>query len=218
MLLLSFGLVILLLLSSCSSPNTGVGPTLGFDLSPDDTEKPDLKCPDEKTLYNLWLSHDEVLDVEDGGEKFHLEWTNIPPSFFQLWINPSGTISTENIVNNTDIGYHGTMIDPDNDDCPVATFDGVWELHAEIIGSCKNDIVYVHIEEEWINPVLQSDCGSSRLEPGFYSAPELDLVFDLSEEYPSDGFTIPEGGLYHASYNYHLYPVGFDLPPLVPDK
>jgi hypothetical protein len=216
------GILIILLISGCSTPpiQTTPTPTEGVSQGADLPEVLELSCPDEKTLYNLWLSHLAVLNIDAGeGETFYLKEENIPPSYFQLWIEPSGTISTDLIINITKIGYHGTATHPKDADCPVQTFDGIWEMRATISGKCENDIVRLRITEEWINPELHSDCGDAiGPGPGLYSAPELDLVFDLSEDYPADGITIPEGGPFHASYDYHLYPMGFDIPPLVPEQ
>lgn len=216
------GFLFIILSSGCSSssPQATPTPTEGVSQGADLPEVLELSCPDEKTLYNLWLSHLAVLNIDTGeGETFYLKEENIPPSYFQLWIEPSGTISTDLIINITKIGYHGTATHPGDDDCPVQTFDGIWEMRATISGKCENDIVRLRITEEWINPELHSDCGDAiGPGPGLYSAPELDLVFDLSEDYPADGITIPEGGPFHASYDYHLYPMGFDIPPLVPEQ
>ncbi len=220
--LLILGFLFIIICSGCSppSPQATPTPTEGVSQGIDPPEVLELSCPDEKTLYNLWISHEAVLDIDAGdGETFYLKEENIPPSFFQLWIEPSGTISTDLIINITEIGYHGTATHPGDDDCPVQTFDGIWEMRATISGKCENDIVRLRITEEWINPELHSDCGDAiGPGPGLYSAPELDLVFDLSEDYPADGITIPEGGPFHASYDYHLYPMGFDIPPLVPEQ
>lgn len=216
------GILIILLISGCSTPpiQTTPTPTEVVGQGSGTPEVLELSCPEEKTLYNLWLSHLAVLNIDAGeGETFYLKEENIPPSYFQLWIEPSGTISTDLIINITKIGYHGTATHPGDDDCPVQTFDGIWEMRATISGKCENDIVRLRITEEWINPELHSDCGDAiGPGPGLYSAPELDLVFDLSEDYPADGITIPEGGPFHASYDYHLYPMGFDIPPLVPEQ
>ncbi len=189
-------------------------PTLGFDLSFDETETPNLNCPNEKTLYNLWIIHEAVLDIDAGdGETFYLKFENKPPSFFQLWINPSGIISTDLIINLTEIEYHGIANHPKDADCPVQTFNGIWEMQAEISGVCQEGIVNLHIIEEWIDPVLHSSCGDPiGSVPGTVSAPELDLRFDLSSDIPADGITIPEGGPFHASYRYHLTRPDFDLP------
>ncbi|MGB2963046.1 MAG: hypothetical protein WBB69_03580 [Anaerolineales bacterium] len=197
-------------------------PTKAFGSDGGDEDPPQLTCSSEKTLFNLWFSHLSVLDIDAGdGETFYLKFENTPPSYFQLWIEPSGEISTEHTINETKIGYQGTFNHPDDDDCPVQTFDGIWEMKAAISGVCKNNIVNLHITEEWIDPELHSDCGDAiGPGPGLYSAPELDLVFDLSEDYPADGVTIPEGGPFHASYDYYLYPAEFEfeIPPLVPEQ
>jgi hypothetical protein len=79
----------------------------------------------------------------------------------------------------------------------------------------------MHIKEEWIDPVLVSDCtGPISPGEGLYSAPELDLVFNLKEEVPSDSLEIMGGGPFQASYIYYLWPAGYQIPlvPLVPEK
>ncbi len=207
---------ILLIISACSSPapQATATPTLGFDLGSDGTEIPDLACPDEKTLFTLWFSHLSVLDIDMGdGETFYLQFDNIPPSFFDLWINADGVVTNEGIFSETTIGYHGVANHPDDDDCPVQTFEGVWRMKAEISGVCVNDVVTLHIKEEFLDSDLHSSCGDA-IGPGegLYSGPELDLTFDLNSDFPADGITIPEGGPFHASYDYALYPAGYELP------
>jgi hypothetical protein len=94
-------------------------------------------------------------------------------------------------------------------------------MKATITGTCKNDVAKIHIIEEWVNPELHSSCGDAiGPGPGLYSAPELDLVFDLNDPYPADYVEIPEGGVFHATYAYHLWPAGYELPvvPLVPEE
>lgn len=223
--LITLVLSILLIISACSTQaNTGTaapGATAGQEDSDFDAQTPPRTCPTEKTLYNLWFSHLSVIDIDaGGGETFYLKFENIPPSYFQLWINPSGKISTELIINITKISYQGTAIYPDDNYCPVQTYDGIWEMKAEISGVCEKGIVRLHIVEEWINPALHSSCGDWASPPGLYSAPELNLTFDLSSDFPRDGITIPEGGMFHASYDYNLVPEGFELElvPLVPKQ
>jgi len=221
-LLLSF------LLSGCCplfplpKPKSTSTPTPVVAVGPGQTEVPEIACPDEKTLYSLWFSHLAVMDIDAGdGETFYLKFENIPPSYFDLWIEADGTISNEGILREAPIGYNGTANHPNDNDCPVQTFAGTWQMRATITGSCKNNVAKIRIKEEWIDPVLNSDCGGGEgSEPGLYSAPELDLVLDLSDPFPTDGIQIPEGGLFHASYAYVLYPAGYELPivPLVPEQ
>jgi hypothetical protein len=180
-------------------------------------------CPtDEQTLYSLWYSHLAVIDVDAGdGETVYLKHENPDPVYFDIWISPDGSISNEGIVREVEIPYHGTATHPNDDDCPVQTFDGSWILRATITGTCKNNTARIHITEEWVDPVLQSDCGEAvGPGPGLYSAPETDLVFKLNDEIPHDYIEIPAGGLFHAYYGYYLWPAGYDLPivPLVPEK
>ena len=202
---------ILLVISACSNPAPQVTstPTVAGEI-----EVPDLACPDEKTLFTLWISHLAVLDIDMGdGETFYLQFDNIPPSFFDLWINADGVVTNEGIFSETPIGYHGIANHPDDDDCPVQTFEGVWQMRATITGTCVNDVVRIHIIEEWVNAELHSDCGGGEGQgQGLYSGPELDLTFDLNSDFPADGITIPEGGPFHASYDYALYPAGYELP------
>jgi hypothetical protein len=223
--LITLGLIIIFIISACSAQAKQVtetpGAAAGQEDSDFDAQTPPRTCPTEKTLYNLWFSHLAVIDIDaGGGETIYLKFENIPPSYFQLWINPSGKISTESFINITKISYQGTATYPDDGICPVQVFDGIWEMKAEISGVCEKGIVRLHIVEEWINPALHSSCGDWASPPGLYSAPELNLTFDLSSDFPADGITIPEGGMFHASYNYHLVPEGYEiqLVPLVPKQ
>jgi len=212
-----------LFLTGCGSPEALSTPTptalVGVGVEPDQIQ---LSCPKEDTLFSLWFSHYAVLDIDAGdGETFYLEFENIPPSYFDLWILPDGTISNDGIFREAPVGYHGTANHPNDDDCPVQTFDGITQMRATITGTCANDRVQIHIVEEWIDPTLNSDCGSAiGAGPGLYSAPELDLVFDLNDQYPSDVVQIPEGGPFHATYAYNLWLAGYELPivPLVPER
>jgi hypothetical protein len=180
------------------------------------------ECPKEDSLFSLWYSHYAAIDIgEEGGETFNLKFENIPPSFFDLWIYADGTISNEGIIREAPIAYNGTANHPGSDDCPVQTFEGTWMMKATITGTCEKDIARIYIKEEWIDPVLVSDC-TGPLSPGegLFSAPELDLVFDLNDIYPADFVEGPSGGPFEASYGYHLWPAGYDLPivPLVPER
>jgi hypothetical protein len=209
-------------LFGCSSPAVKPTPTPTDLTGSGKPEQIQLSCPEEDTLFSLWFSHLAVLDIDAGdGETIHLEFENIPPSFFDLWIKSDGSITNEGIFREAPIGYHGTATHPNSDNCPVQTFDGVWQMRAKITGICRGDIANIHILEEFLNPVLNSDCTSeSAPVAGTVSAPELDLVFDLKSDFPADGISIPEGGLFHASYDYHLWLAGYDLPvvPLVPES
>jgi hypothetical protein len=229
---LLFIIIICLVLAGCSPsktqpipipiPSATPTPTPIAAAGGEEPGKPQLSCPKEDTLFSLWFDHLAVLDIDGGnGETIHLEEENIPPSFFDLWIYSDGTISNEGIFREAPIGYHGTAIHPDDNDCPVQTFDGVTQMKGTITGTCKDNLVRIHIVEEWIDPTMNSDCGSGiGAGPGLYSGPELDLIFDLNDPYPSDGVQIPEGGSFYATYTYYLWLAGYELPviPLVPER
>ena len=211
-------LVLTSLLSGCGGTSPGAVPTPTptplIGVGPRQPDIPELSCPDEKTLYSLWFSHLAVLDIDMGdGETFYLKFENSPPSYFDLWIEPDGQVTNEGIFNQAPITYHGTANHPKDDDCPVQTFEGTWQMQAKITGTCANDVVKILIIEEWIDSELHSSCGDAiGPGPGIYSGPELDLIFDLSSDFPADGITIPEGGVFHASYDYHLQPAAYELP------
>jgi hypothetical protein len=219
---LLFFILTCLILTSCGSPGVLSTPTPTALAGGGEPDQIQLSCPEEDTLFSLWFSHFAVLDIDAGdGETFYLEFENIPPSYFDLWILPDGTISNDGIFREAPVGYHGAANHPNDDDCPVQTFDGITQMRATITGTCANDRVQIHIVEEWIDPTLNSDCGSAiGPGPGLYSAPELDLVFDLNDQYPSDVVQIPEGGPFHATYAYYLWLAGYELPivPLVPER
>ncbi len=221
-IILVFSSLLILMISGCSPSKVQPTPTPTILAGESGPEQLMLSCPEDDALFNLWFSHLEVLDINAGdGETFHLEYENIPPSFFDLWIFTDGTISNDGIFREAPVGYHGTANHPNDNDCPVQTFDGVTQMKATITGTCVNNTVKIHIIEEWINPTLNSDCGSAiGPGPGLYSAPELDLVFDLNDTYPADFVQIPEGGPFHATYSYYLWPAGYELPvvPLVPES
>jgi len=226
--LVNLFIIIILVSAACSigggfvSPAATPTPTETYGSAQEEPVTLDGHCPEEKTLFSLWFSHYAVLDIDvGGGETFYLKFENTPPSFYDFWIEADGTVSNEGIFREAPIGYQGTATHPNDDNCPVQTFQGSWQMRAKISGTCNDDVVKIHIIEEWVDPVLDSDCvpGASP-GPGLYSAPELDLVFNLQDEYPSDLVEIPEGGLFQASYAYHLWLAGYDLPivPLVPEE
>ncbi len=67
--------------------------------------------------------------------------------------------------------------------------------------------------------MLVSDCpGPVSPGSGIYSAPELDMTFNLREVYPTDSLEIMGEGAFQANYTYYLWPADCDLPviPLVP--
>ena len=182
----------------------------------------ELHCPDDLALFSLWLFHNSTLDLDIGqGETFHLEFASQEPSFFDLWIDADGTVSNKDIYREVSIDYQGTATHPSSNDCPIQTFKGTWQMRATITGTCKNDKVRINIKEEWIDPTLVSDCtGPISPGEGVYSAPELDLVFNLKDEVPSDSLEIQGGGPVQASYVYYLWPAGYQVPlvPLVPER
>ena len=218
------GFIIIILISACK--NEGFQPTATPGLAAgqgEDEHAADIqltRCPSEKTLVYLLMDHQAVLDIDAGdGETFYLKFENPPTSFFQVWIEPSGIVSNEGISIPVDVNYHGTANHPNSEKCPEQTFDGVWSMQADIIGTCKNRTVVITIIEEWIDPILRSSCGDPPISgPGLISAPQLKLKFDLSETFPTDGITSPRGGPFYSSYWYFIVPAGDKLPivPLVP--
>ncbi len=233
--LLSLGIsfLVMISLSGCNMPGGGAPdanilptatptPILGSNIG-EPSQEPPSGCPTELMLYDLWFSHLAVLDIGSGmGESMYLKFENIPPSLFQVWIEPSGNVTNENIVAYTEIGYEGLATHPDSNDCPEQIFSGVWGMRATITGTCQGDKVTLHIVEEWIDPTLQSSCGDFPAAPGIYSAPELDLTFDLREHVPMDGIEAgQDGSPFYASYAYSLSIAegdGLPIVPLVPDQ
>jgi hypothetical protein len=182
-----------------------------------------LHCPQkDRENYDLWLSHFSAIDIDPGtGDTISLEFQNLDPISFDLWIDSDGSVSNQGLFQTHAISYHGTAHHPNSDDCPVQTFNGSWKIKVSISGTCKNDLVQVHIVEEWIDPVLESDCvGPISPGPGLYSAPELDLTFNLADEIPSDSVVIEGSGTFQAEYTYYLWPAESSLPlvPLVPER
>jgi len=220
------GLVIILMISACSPPD-GQGTetpiaAAGQDDSGFDLQLPPGTCPPEGTFYNLYVDHLAVLQFDTGdGETFYLKFENIPQGYFPVYFGPLGIITNDNYSYPIEISYQGTFTHPNDEDCPVQTFEGIWEMQAEISGLCQEGIAYLGVKEEWINPVLHSSCGDP---PGIVSetvsAPELEVEFNLSEDFPRDGIKIPEGGLFHATYQYTFLPLGENgIPPLpFPDE
>jgi len=217
--------VCILIIAGCDQ--TAADPTQHSDSSDYAAEEQalqvDLSCPKEKTYFDLWLSHYAVLDIDPGnGETIYLKYENPDLVAYAISIDPDGTVSNKGEeVNAAMIDYHGEAKHPNSNDCPVQTFDGSWELKATITGSCANDIVRIHIIEEWVDPVLESDCGDA-ISPGsgLFSAPELDLTFNLKDKIPSDAVELMGGGPFQASYTYYLWPEDTKLliDPLVPDS
>ena len=178
-------------------------------------------CPEPGEMMYLWFSHFSLLDQDfGGGETFHLEFENQPPSYFLLSFNQTGDILEPESQYINQIRYQGTATHPNNRDCPIQTFDGVWELTAELSGTCQDGQVDLHIEELWLEPQLKSSCGQLDPVPGITSAPELDLRFDLSEAGPRDGLIVgTRDSVFYANYSYQLSPSdSLEIVPLVPDQ
>jgi len=224
--LIILGLIIIFIISACSPPTGQETATpvaaAGQDESGFDLQLPPGTCPPEGTYYNLYVDHLAVLQFDTGeGETFYLKFENIPQEFFPVKVGPLGIISNDHYSYPIKISYQGTFTHPNDEDCLVQTFEGIWEMQAEISGLCQKGIAYLEVKEEWISPVLHSSCGDP---PGIVSetvsAPELEVEFDLSEDFPQDWIKIPEGGLFHAVYHYTFLPLGEnDIPPLAfPDE
>jgi len=220
--LIILGLVIIFIISACSPP-TGQGTTTPGAATGQDENGFDIQiqpgtCPPEGTFYNLFVNHRAIMDLDLGdGETFYMKWENLPQVVFPVEVGPLGIFTNENYNYPIKISYQGTATHPNDSECPVQTFEGIWEMQAEISGLCLEGIVYMEIKEVWIKSDLHSDCddpiGGS---PESVSAPELELEFDLSEDFPQDRITIPEGGVFHATYHYTLLPLGEDELPLAP--
>jgi hypothetical protein len=220
--LILLGLIIIFILSGCSPPagqgTETPGAAAGNNDNGSDVQVTPGTCPPEGTFYNLYVDHLAVEQFDLGnGETFYLKFENIPQEVFPVEVGPMGLLTNENYNYPIKISYQGTATHPNDNDCPVQTFEGIWEMQADISGLCQKGIVYLEIKEEWISPVLHSSCGDPPGEvPETVSAPELELVFDLSEDFPHDGIEIPEGGYFHATYQYTLLPLGENDLPLAP--
>jgi len=178
-------------------------------------------CPDPGEMMYLWFSHFSVLDQDfGGGETFHLEFENQPPSHFRLSFNQQGEIVEPEPQYINKIGYYGKATHPNSSDCPIQIFDGAWELTAELSGTCQDGQVDLHIEELWLEPQLKSSCGHLDAVPGITSAPELDLRFDLNEAGPMDGLIVgTRDSVFYANYSYQLSPSdALEIVPLIPDQ
>ena len=222
--LIILGLVTIFIISACSPP-TGQetatpGAAAGQDENGSDVQLPSGTCPSEGAFYNLYVNHLTVEQFDHGdGETFYLKFENLPHEVFPVEVGPLGIFTNEDYNYPIKISYQGTATHPNDADCPVQTFEGIWEMQAEISGLCQEGFVYLEIKEEWIRPVLHSSCGDPPGEvPETVSAPELELVFDLREDFPQDGINIPEGGYFHATYHYTLLPLGENDLPVAPLK
>lgn len=225
--LLIFIISILLILSSCSgwnpSPLERADPEEYDDEYSDQDQiasQPIGKCPEEKTYYQLWFSHQVVLDTAapDGSNLIHITWENREDSFFVFTVFPDGTIRNEDPESKVDIYYHGRAEHPDSDDCALQVFNGAWPLKAEITGTCQDDLMKIHIREEWVKPVLESNCGTMpAMGLDWFSAPELDLEFDLTEGLAMDGIELGANPSYYGQYYYSINEdPALYLVPLVP--
>ncbi len=171
------------------------------------------KCPAEKTLYELSYSHLQELTIPPGGDEIVMKFENDPPTYFLFWINPSGQVSDDGGMTRNLINVEGSAKTP-SDECPVQQISGVWELTARITGTCKDGVVKIHVIEEYVNPELEGSCGKPIIFPGTYSAPEVDLTFNIGDPMATDGLTYGESGSgYYLSLGYQLFPSTMELIP-----
>jgi hypothetical protein len=179
------------------------------------------ECP-QKELFGLKYDHEYVLNMSEPGEgsELHLEWNEEEPAVFSIHFDVSGKVSNDELGDEpVNIIVEGWVKTSDSD-CPIAYLDGIWPLTADIQGTCKDGIVKLHVTEHFEDVTLNSTCdGVAGPGPGLYSAPEVDLTFDLSVPMTNDGIMYGSRDSHvYAFYWYELSKDSLELVPLVPDS
>jgi hypothetical protein len=212
-------------LAACNLPGTGADdpePTLtggeSSDVELEQQEKVAKKgdCPPYDESYELLYQHEVVLQSGDIGEgSYYFEWMEEEPATFDLWFEPSGKVSNEELSNTVTINVLG-WIETGSKSCPVQYIQGAWTLSADIQGECKNGVVELTVVEHYEDHELVGSCDDPISVPGQTSAPELTLTFDLSEPGATDGLVLgSKGDQLYVFYWYELvHPDKLDLVPL----
>lgn len=164
------------------TPSPAPGDALADDVelgAPSEDRKP-LSCPKEKTLFYLWYDHTFVMDPSPEA---HFEEISEPPGALNFYIDASGEVSTEGIVNEVTLTTTGWIKSPDSDKCPITNYEGSYPLRVEISGSCRNGNIHLRAKGERIDYNLYADCPSAHLAPGLgpTSAPEMEHTFQIVE-------------------------------------
>jgi hypothetical protein len=213
-------------LAACNLPSAGVddpeptvtgGESQDIELEQQEQALRKGECPEPDSMYELVYDHELVLnspDVEDMS--YHFEWEEKQPADFNVWFYDSGRVDNIDLTNPVTINVSG-WVKTGDDDCPINYIHGAWPLTADIQGTCKKGIVTLHVEEHFEDVTLTGSCGDPLGPgPGLYSAPEVDLTFDLSIPMTNDGIM---GGsrdsMMYLKYWYELkLPDKLDLVPL----
>jgi len=202
-------------IAACNLPDTGAddpeptvagGESQDVELGQQEQALKKGECPEPDSMYELVYDHEMVLnspDVEDIS--FHFEWEEEAPAIFNVWFDDSGKVDNIDLTNTATInvsGWHTTA----SDECPINYIEGAWPLTADITGTCKKGIVKLHVTEHFEDVTLTGSCGDPiGPGPGLYSAPELDLVFDLSIPRTNDGIMSgSRDSVFYAFYWYEL--------------
>jgi hypothetical protein len=202
-------------LTACNMPGTGAvdpeptavgGEAQDAELGQQEQALKKGECPEPAAIYDLIYDHEMVLnspDVEDVS--FHFEWEEQEPAEFRIYFGESGKVDNIDIQNTVTInvsGWHTTS----SDECPINYIQGAWPLTADIQGTCKKGIVKLHVKEHFEDVTLTGSCGDPvGPGPGTYSAPELDLTFDLSIPRTNDGIMSgSRDDMFYAFYWYEL--------------
>jgi hypothetical protein len=213
-------------LSACNLPGTGADdpePTLTGGESQDvelGQQEQAVKmgdCPPYETfMYELLYTHEVVLQSGDIGKgSFLLEWKEEEPAIFDLWFEPSGKVSNEDLPNTVTIDVLG-WVETGSKDCPVQYLQGEWTLSADIQGKCENGVVTLTVVEHYEDSELAGSCDDPISVPGQTSAPELKLTFELSKPGSTDGLIGgSRGDLTYVFYWFELvHPEQLELVPL----
>lgn len=173
-------------------------------------------CPPYESIYELLYMHEVVLQSGDIGDgSYYFEWKEEEPAIFDLWFEPSGKVSNEDLPNTVTIDVLG-WVETGSKDCPVQYLQGEWTLSADIQGKCENGFVTLTVVEHYEDSELAGSCDDPIDMPGQTSAPELELTFDLSKPGSTDGLIGgSRGDLMYIFYWFELvHPETLDIVPL----
>jgi len=133
-----------------------------------------LVCPAEDQMYQLDYVHRVVQDMPQA----HVEHEAEPGAVFFLTIRADGTVDSDGFENLVGVSIWGKL-----EDCIL---EGSGELSALIGGSCSKGLATLQITEHWERVTTTVTCPGSDPQTvnieGFFSAPETQFDFQLTEE------------------------------------
>jgi hypothetical protein len=196
-------------------PNATETEFTGVDLNQEGQALQKGDCPVEE-FYDLMYDHEVILTSgQSGAGEVRLEWNEEEGSSFPVWFDRSGKVTNEGLPNEVIVDLSG-WVKVGTDECPVNYITGTWPFTAQIMGTCKRGIVKLEVVEQIQENKMNGSCEDIPFTGvGPYSAPELELSFDLSDPMTNDGIRSgSKDGPLFLFYWYELRPSETSLKPV----